>query len=201
MVTESVNDRKRSAKAEYCDLPGHEMEPPLDLDEDSSSEGQNDMRNHIHIEDYFNSLRDIKNESMLREMEAERRMQEISENNKTMFKEELHRIRGESGRQNMQQQNVINELLTQLQTPCSIFSGKKPKPLFFQILYWNNTCDQLRCPNNQDKHLPIHLQAMIQNHHMNQKDMLEDLVTNMEFQQNQEQILYGGNLDHPNSFE
>ena len=30
----------------------------------------------------------------------------------------------------MQQQNVINELLTQLQTPSSIFSDKKPKPVF-----------------------------------------------------------------------
>ena len=91
------------------------MEPPLDLDEDSSSDGQNDMRNHIHIEDFFNSVRDIKNESVLREMEAERRMQEISGNNKMMFKE-LHRIQGGSEMQNMQQ-NVINELLTQLQTP------------------------------------------------------------------------------------
>ena len=33
---------------------------PLGLDEDSSSDGQNDTRNHIHIEDYFNSIRDIK---------------------------------------------------------------------------------------------------------------------------------------------
>ena len=55
------------------------MEPPFDLDEDSSPDGQNDMRNHIHIADYLNSIRDIKNESMLREMEAERRMQEINE--------------------------------------------------------------------------------------------------------------------------
>ena len=101
------------------------MEPPLDLDEGSSSDGQNDIRNHIHIEDYFHSIRDIKNEPMLREMEAERRMQEISENNK-MF-QELHNIQGESEMHNMQQQNVINELLTQLQTPYSIFSDKNPK--------------------------------------------------------------------------
>ena len=36
---------------------------------------------------------------------------------------------------------------------------------------------------------------------MNQKDLLEDLVTTMEFQPKQEQIPYGGNLDHSNSFE
>ena len=84
------------------------MEPPLDLDEDSPSDGQNGIRNHIHIEDYFNSARDIKNESTLREMEAERRMQEINGNNEMMFKEELHKIHGESEMQNMQQQNVMS---------------------------------------------------------------------------------------------
>ena len=84
------------------------MEPPLDLDEGSPSDGQNDMRNHIHIEDYFNSTRDVKNESMLREMEAERRMQEITGNNKMMFKEELYKNQGGSEMQNMQQQNVMS---------------------------------------------------------------------------------------------
>ena len=97
------------------------MEPPLDLDEDPSSDWQNDMGSHIHIEDYFNSIRDIKNEPMLREMEAERRTQEINENNSLMFKGELHKTHGESEMQNMQQQNVINDLLTQIQTPDSIF--------------------------------------------------------------------------------
>ena len=67
---------------------------------------------------------------MLREMEAERRMQEITENNKMTFKVELYKIQGESEMQNMQQQNVINGFLTQLQTPYSIFSDKTPKPLF-----------------------------------------------------------------------
>ena len=64
---------------------------------------------------------------MLREIEAERRMQEVNKNNKMMFKEELHKIQGESEMQNMQQQHVINDLLTQLQTPYSIFSDKKAK--------------------------------------------------------------------------
>ena len=90
------------------------MEPPLDSDEDSSSDGQNDMRNHSHIEHDFSPMRDIKNESIPRETEAERRMQEINENNKMMFKEELHRIHGESEMQTMQKQNVINGLLTQI---------------------------------------------------------------------------------------
>ena len=82
MKTESVKAKQRNAKAEYYDLSGTDMEPPLELDEDSSSDGQSDMRSHIHIEDYFNSIRDIKHDSMLREMEAERSMQEINENNK-----------------------------------------------------------------------------------------------------------------------
>ena len=77
------------------------MEPPLDLGEDSPSGGQSYMRNRDHIEDYFNSTRDINNDSMLREMEAERRMQDISDN-KMMVKEELHYIQGESEMQNMQ---------------------------------------------------------------------------------------------------
>ena len=63
-------------------------------------------------------------------MEAERGMQEINGNNKMMSKEELHKIQGGSEMQNMQQQHVINDLLTQIQTPCSIFSDKKRKPLF-----------------------------------------------------------------------
>ena len=38
LITESVNAKKRNAKAEYCDLSGNEMKPPLDLDEDPSSD-------------------------------------------------------------------------------------------------------------------------------------------------------------------
>ena len=103
------------------------MEPQIDLHDDSSSsssDGQNDRRNHIHIEDYFNSIRDLKNESMLRGMEAERRMQEITGKSTMMFKEELHKIQGEHEMRNMQQQQVINDLLIQIQTPYSIFSDK-----------------------------------------------------------------------------
>ena len=55
-------------------------------------------------------------------MEAERRMQEITENNKMMLKEELYKIQGESEMQKMHQQHVINGLLIQIQTPYSIFS-------------------------------------------------------------------------------
>ena len=130
MITESVKAKKRNPQAEYYDLSGNEMEPPLDLDEDSSSGGQNDMRNHIHIEDYLNSIRGLKNEPMLKEMEAERRLQEIAGNNTMIFKEELYKIHGEHEMHNMQQQQVINDLLIQIQTLYSIFSDTKPKPLF-----------------------------------------------------------------------
>ena len=67
---------------------------------------------------------------MLREMEAERWMHEINRNNKITFQAELHKVPGGSEIQNMRQQNVIDDLLTQIQTPYSIFSDRKPKPAF-----------------------------------------------------------------------
>ena len=81
MLTESINARK----AEYFDLFGSDMEPPHELASPSSSDGQNYSRNRIHIEDHFNSMRDLQNESILREMETERRSQEINDNNTKMF--------------------------------------------------------------------------------------------------------------------
>ena len=112
MITQSVKAKQRNGKAEYCDLSGRDddMEPPIDLDEASSSDGQVDMRNHTHVEDYLSSIRDIKNDCMLRELEAERRWGNINENNKIMFKAELHKIQGGSEIQNIQQQNVIDDL-------------------------------------------------------------------------------------------
>ena len=47
-------------------------------------------------------------------MEAERRMQEITENSTMMFKDELYNIHGEHEMQSMQQQQVINDLLLQM---------------------------------------------------------------------------------------
>ena len=112
-------------------MPGRDddMEPPIDLDEASSSDGQVDMRNHFHVEDYFSSTGGIKNDYMLREMEAERRLKKTNENNKIMFEAELHKIQGGSDIQNIQQQNVIDDLLTQIQSPYSISSDKMQKPL------------------------------------------------------------------------
>ena len=59
MLTESISSRK----AEYFDLSGNDMEHPHELDS-SSSDGQNCNRNHINIEDHFNSMRDLQNESI-----------------------------------------------------------------------------------------------------------------------------------------
>ena len=83
---------------------------------------------------FFNSIRDLKNESMLREMESERRRDEIAENNTRMFREELFRIHGESAIHNMQQQDIIGYYVNQfVQVPPPYsFSDKKPKPLFPQ---------------------------------------------------------------------
>ena len=69
---------------------------------------------------------------MLREMESERRHQEMIENNARMFKEDLFIIQGETAVHNMQQQDLI-DLLLQLQTPYGpIRSDTRPKPLFPQ---------------------------------------------------------------------
>ena len=76
-ITENVNARK----AEYYVLPGNELDTSP-----SSSDGQNHSRNLIHIDDYFNSIRDLQNESILREMEAERRSQDTIEHNTMMYK-------------------------------------------------------------------------------------------------------------------
>ena len=67
------------------------MGPPIELDSSSSSDEQNYRRNRIHIEDYFNSIRDPKNESILKEMEAERRMQDITNNNTMILNKELYK--------------------------------------------------------------------------------------------------------------
>ena len=129
MLTESIN----AGKAEFFDLSENDMEPQHELESSSSSSGgQNYSRNHIHIDAYFNSIRDLNNESMLREMEAERRTQEIIENNARMCKEDLFRIHGKTELHNMQQQGIIDSLL-QIQEPCGpMRSDPKPKPLFPQ---------------------------------------------------------------------
>ena len=68
MITESVNAKNRSSQAEYYDISGTDMEPPPELGSSSSSDEQSYRINHTHIEDYFNSVRDLKNGSMLKEM-------------------------------------------------------------------------------------------------------------------------------------
>ena len=55
MLTESINARK----AEFFDLSENGMEPQHELESSSSSsDGQNYSRKHIHVDDYFNSIRD-----------------------------------------------------------------------------------------------------------------------------------------------
>ena len=72
MITENANARK----AEYYDLTGTDMEPPLELDSSSPDE-RNYRRNHIHIEDYFNSIRYLKNERKWKPKEGCKRSLEI----------------------------------------------------------------------------------------------------------------------------
>ena len=131
MLTESINARK----TEFFDLSENDTEPQHQVDSSpssSSSAGQNYSRNHIPIEDYFNSVRDLKTESMLREMESERRHQDMIENNARMVNEDLFRIHGETAIHNTKQQDIIDSLL-QLQTPYGpMRSDTKPQPLFPQ---------------------------------------------------------------------
>ena len=174
------------------------MEPPIELDDASSSDGQQDgMRNHIHVEDYFNPIRCIKNDYMLRELEAERRLNEISENNKITFKAELHKIQGESGIQNMQQQIIIDGLLNQIQTPSSIFSGKKAKPLFPADPVLNQHLRSVEM-SQQSRQAPASSSNNPESAHEPNKK-LADLVTTMVFQQKHETTLYGGVPNQPDS--
>ena len=63
---------------------------------------------------YFGSIRNSENDYRLKELEAERRMQEINGNNKMMFKAELHKSQGGSEIHNMQQQYVVDDLIAQM---------------------------------------------------------------------------------------
>ena len=137
-------------------------------------------------------------------MEAERRSQEIIENNTMMFKGKLLTIHGEHEMQTMQQQQVVNDLLRQVQTKYRHLIHlvtKAQNRYFLKILYCNNIYEPLGCPNNQGNHMLHHLQTMIQNHLMSQKDLLEDLETIMEYQQKHEKIPFIGNLNQPNLLE
>ena len=120
---------------------------------------------------------------MLKDMEAERRVQEITENNTMMFKEELYNFHGEHEMQSMQQQHVINDLLPQMQTPYGpIRSDTKPKPLFPQDPVLQQHLRAVET-SQQSKQAPAPSSKMTQNHLMSQKDLLDDLGTTMEYQQ------------------
>ena len=58
-------------------------------------------------------------------------MQEINGHNQMRFRAELHKIAGGNERQSTQQQNIIDDLMTQMSQvpPPYTFSGKRPKPL------------------------------------------------------------------------
>ena len=62
MITASVKPRKEMLKlstAIYLEMIWNPHSIQMKIHhQDSSSDGQNDMRNHIHIEDYLNSVRD-----------------------------------------------------------------------------------------------------------------------------------------------
>ena len=89
----------------------------------------------------------------------------------------------------MQQQNTIDDLITQMtqvQPPYSI-SDKMLKPLFPADNVLTQHLQPVEMSQNQDNNRP--LQAIIQNHHMNQKERLVDPVT-MESQQKQKYPLW-----------
>ena len=102
----------------------------LGSEEFAPSDGQVDMRNYIHIHDYQGSSRNIENDFKLKDMENERRMQEINGNNKMMCKAELGRIQGGNAKQNMHQQDIIDDMINQFARvpPPYPFSDEWPKP-------------------------------------------------------------------------
>ena len=120
MLTRASNLRKANAtndNVEFFEISSRgDMEPQHELESASSSDGQADLSKcYIHVEDYFGAIRDLENGYRLRELETERRMQEISGNNKMMFQAELHKVAGGNEIHSMQQQNVIDDLVTQVQ--------------------------------------------------------------------------------------
>ena len=132
MITKAVKAKTNNDNAEFFELSSGGDMDQLDLEEVASSDGQVNMRNYMHIFDYQASIRNIENDFRLKEMENERRTQNINENNKMMLKAELQRIQGGSARQNMQQQDIIDDLINQFARvpPPYSFSDKRPKPLF-----------------------------------------------------------------------
>ena len=142
MLTENISARK----AEYFDLSGTDMEPPHQLYSPPSSDGQNYNRNRIHIDDYFNSIRDLKTESVLREMGSERRNQDIIEHNARMFKEDLFIIHGETALHNMHQQEIIDDYVNQyIHVPPPLpFNDNKQNRYFPKTLCCKSIYKQLR---------------------------------------------------------
>ena len=65
----------------------------IELEEVAPSDGQVEMKVFIHIYGYQGSLRDIQTDFRLKEMENQKRMQEVSGNNLMMFNAELQQIR------------------------------------------------------------------------------------------------------------
>ena len=114
MITKAVKAKHNNDNAEYFELSSGDDMDQLDLEEVASSDGHVDMINYFHIYDYQGSIRNIEHDFRLKDMENERRMQEINENNKVMFKAELHKLQGESAIQNMQQQDIIDDLITHI---------------------------------------------------------------------------------------
>ena len=108
MLTGTSNLRKGNAtndNTEFFEISSRgDMEPQHELESASSSDGQADLSNYIHVEDYLSAVRNLGDDCRLRELETERRMQDINENNKMMFKAELHKVAGGNEIHSMQQQ-------------------------------------------------------------------------------------------------
>ena len=70
MLTRARNLRKANAtndNIEFFEIsPRGDMEPPLELDSASSSDGQVDISNYNHVEDYFGSIRNLENDQRLK---------------------------------------------------------------------------------------------------------------------------------------
>ena len=139
-------------------------------------------------------MKDLQNEPIIKEMEAGRRSQEITDNKTMMFEEKPFKIHGGHERQHKQKHNrllIIYYMRYKHKYHHLIhLVTTNPNRYFLKILYCNNIYEPLRCPSNQGNHMLHHLQTMIQNHLMNQKDLLDDLETIMEYQQKRKISFY-----------
>ena len=140
-VQEMLSRASQAAPAvEYYDIsstdePTQDAEPPVDL------------TNYIHVQDYTNQIRNLQDESRLREMESYQRQQQIIENNKRMAQEELYNVAAKYEREMTNRAVLIDDLLTQVNKPPPyLYTNPATNPTLEDHLKSVATAQQARQP-------------------------------------------------------